>query len=143
MTPVEIDRRMTQQKLSYMHRSWKIARIVLLTVCLMYVGSLSAAVPPSQRIIMGTFSPYYSPKLAQVPTGIAISWDNPTAAVHSIKHDECESGERCAFDSGPIGPNGSFTVKELSPGNYPYHCTFHPIMRGVLVVFNSHIPSET
>ncbi|MCA9470508.1 MAG: hypothetical protein MRJ96_06155 [Nitrospirales bacterium] len=111
--------------------------IVPLLVCLTFVSALASGVPPAQRIVMGTFSPYYSPAVAQVPNGISISWENPTATIHSITHDGCKAGERCAFDSGPVGPSQTFLLEELSPGMYPYHCTFHPIMRGLLVVHES------
>jgi len=101
---------------------------------LLVVGSWAVAAPSTLRITIGTFAPYYSPTFVHINTGTSISWDNPTGALHSITHDECMNGARCAFDSGPLGPNSTFTVHQLSPGLYPYHCSIHPIMRGVLVV---------
>ncbi|MBA3614051.1 MAG: hypothetical protein H0W49_14315 [Nitrospirales bacterium] len=106
------------------------------------LGTLSAA-PSSFRITLGTFSPYYSPKFVPIGTGTPISWDNPTADLHSITHDGCETGARCAFDSGPLGPNGTFTLRQLPAGHYSYHCSFHPIMQGNLVVIESDTSSET
>ncbi len=38
------------------------------------------------------------------------------------------------FASGSVAPNGSYTVPGLPPGRYLYHCSLHPIMRGVLIV---------
>jgi hypothetical protein len=102
-----------------------------------------SGVPSSFRIIIGTFFPYYSPEFVHIGTGTSVSWENPTSDLHSITHDDCKAGGRCAFDSGPLGPNGKFTVRHLPPGEYPYHCSFHPIMRGVLVVTESGAPSET
>ena len=117
--------------------------IVLLIISLFLIGSSAMAASSAFRIIIGTFSPYYSPEFVHIRTGTPISWENPTADLHSITHDGCKSGERCAFDSGPLGPNGTFTVRHLSPGHYPYHCSFHPIMRGTLVVTESDTSSET
>lgn len=109
---------------------------------LLVIGSLAMAAPSTLRITIGTFAPYYSPTFVHIDTGTPISWDNPTGALHSITHDECKNGARCAFDSGPLGPNGTFTVHQLPPGSYPYHCSFHPIMRGVLVVQESDNSNE-
>ena len=117
--------------------------IISLFLCsLLVLGSLAMAAPSTFRITIGTFAPYYSPTLVHIDTGTAIAWDNPTAALHSITHDGCIKGARCAFDSGPLGPNGTFTVHHLPSGSYPYHCSFHPIMRGVLEVIESYPPNE-
>lgn len=116
--------------------------LLFLIGSLLALMSLALAAPSTFRITIGTFAPYYSPTYVRIYTGTPISWDNPTAALHSITHDDCQNGAQCAFDSGPLGPNGSFTVHRLSPGSYSYHCTFHPIMRGVLVVQDKDGPNE-
>ena len=121
----------------------KLAILWLLLCSLFVLGSWAMAAPSMLRITIGTFAPYYSPTYASIYSGTPISWDNRTAALHSITHDECQNGAQCAFDSGPLGPSGSFTVHHLLPGSYSYHCTFHPIMRGVLVVQNNEAPNET
>jgi plastocyanin len=93
------------------------------------------ATPPQFQIIIESGSPYYIPASAKVPTGAPIRWDNPTASPHTITHDGCLTEEGpCAFDSGAINPNQSYTLPGLPPGKYPYHCRLHPIMRGVLTV---------
>ena len=117
--------------------------VVLLMVAIFLMGSFAVAAPSALHITIGTFAPYYSPTLVHIGTGTPISWNNPTANLHSITHDGCKTGDRCAFDSGPLGPNGTFTVPHLPPGSYTYHCSFHPIMRGVLVVVESGSSSET
>jgi plastocyanin len=115
----------------------------LLMVGMFLMGSFSVAAPSGLRITIGTFAPYYSPTFVHIGTGTPISWDNPTADLHSITHDGCKTSERCAFDSGPLGPNGTFSVPHLPPGSYSYHCSFHPIMRGVLIVVESGSSNET
>ena len=119
----------------------KRGRLVFLMVCMFLMGSFAVAAPSTLHITIGTFAPYYSPTLVHIGTGTPISWDKPN--LHSITHDGCKTGEQCAFDSGPLGSNGTFTVPHLSPGSYPYHCSFHPIMRGVLVVVEPDSSSET
>ncbi len=105
--------------------------------------SFASAAPSTLRITIGTFSPYYSPQMVQVGVGTSVLWENPTYDLHTITHDACKGAEHCAFDSGPLGPKQSYSIRHLPPGTYPYHCTLHPIMRGVLVVHGYDTSSET
>ncbi len=125
---------------------WTIAMLVVLLTAWLAVGvlgSFASASPSGLRITIKTFAPYYSPTSVHVNSNTSVSWTNPTAALHSITHDDCKDGPRCVFDSGPLGPDGTFMLHQLPPGSYSYHCTFHPIMRGVLVVTDSENPNET
>ncbi len=115
----------------------------LFLASLFTMASLALAAQSTARITIHTFAPYYSPTLIHIGTSTPISWDNRTGALHSITHDECQNGTHCAFDSGPLGPNSTFTIPHLPPGSYHYHCSFHPIMQGVLVVQESDSPRET
>jgi plastocyanin len=103
------------------------------------------ATPPYTAIIIESGSPYFVPKSATVSSGTPIRWDNPTATEHTITHSGClENGNTCAFDSGVVLPNGSFTLPGLTPGRYPYLCRLHPIMHGVLTVIDTpQLPSQT
>jgi plastocyanin len=130
-----------QKKIESMPVQGGVLGFVLVT--LLIIGSLAVAAPSPLHITVGTFAPYYSPTFVRVGPNTPISWNNPTGALHSITHDGCKNGARCAFDSGPLGPNRTFTLHQLSPGSYPYHCSFHPIMRGVLEVIDSHPSNDT
>jgi plastocyanin len=109
----------------------------------LFGSSLVVATPSSLRIQIDGLSPYYFPKAAQVSVGTIIWWENPTATHHTITHDGCKNGGYCAFDSGAIAPKGKFSLYSLAPGRYPYHCTLHPIMRGVVVVQDDDLLQET
>ncbi|MFM8550820.1 MAG: hypothetical protein ACKOCD_00645 [Nitrospiraceae bacterium] len=124
----------------------RLARLFLLTVfgslCL-GVWTGSASLPPFQ-ITIESGSPYFFPASATVAAGAPIQWDNPTASHHTVTHDGCQLDGSCAFDSGSMAPNESFSLPGLPPGRYAYHCTLHPIMRGVLtVVEQAPLPSST
>jgi len=131
------------RKWSLVYEPLKIRGLVLLVMSMFLLGSFASAAPPTLRITISTFPPHYSPELVHIGTGTPISWENRTSTLHSITHDGCNTWQRCAFDSGPIGPNGTFQIDHLPPGSYPYHCTFHPIMRGVLVVLESDLSSKS
>ena len=103
------------------------------------------ATPQYTAITIESGSPYFVPKSATVSSGAPIRWDNPTATEHTITHLSClENGTACAFDSGIVLPNGSFTLPGLAPGHYPYLCRIHPIMHGVIIVTDApQLPSQT
>jgi plastocyanin len=96
--------------------------------------SPAPATPPQFQITIESVSPYYLPASATVTTGAPVRWDNPTPSHHTVTHDGCITGGSCMFDSGSVAPNSSYMVPGLPPGRYPYHCSLHPIMRGVLIV---------
>lgn len=124
-------------------RIWKRWTLGVTVLGLLCGASMVAATPSSLRIQIDGLSPYYSPKAAQVSVGTIIWWENPTATHHTITHDGCRNGGHCAFDSGAIAPKGKFSLYSLAPGSYPYHCTLHPIMRGVVVVQKNGFRQET
>jgi plastocyanin len=80
------------------------------------------------------------PTSAKVAAGSPIRWENPTPSHHTVTHDGCIVEGPCAFDSGSLPPNESYTLPGLPPGSYPYHCRLHPIMRGILTVTNPVVP---
>ncbi len=110
-------------------------RVVMLASLL---SGAALAAPAQPAIRMDILWPYYHPAVAQVPTRTPIEWANPTSLPHTVTHDGCAAGA-CAFDSGPVRPGGIFSLPGLAPGRYAYHCSLHPVMRGVLVVQDQHI----
>jgi plastocyanin len=116
---------------------------LLLALCLGMSNSWVWGNSNPYSISIEGFSPYYTPQRAIVTSGIPIIWENPTATHHTITHDGCGKDGTCAFDSGAIRPHGTFEIAGLSPGHYPYHCTLHPIMRGVVEVGDPLVFSST
>ena len=94
-------------------------------------------------IVIESGSPYFVPKSVTVSSGSPIFWQNPTPTEHTITHTGClEDGSPCAFDSGIVLPNDTFSLPGLAPGRYPYLCRVHPIMRGVVTVTDAFVPSH-
>ena len=94
------------------------------------------------HIAMEGSAPYYTPELASVPVGYAIQWINQSATAHTITYDGCLTENQCAFDSGAVSPGNSFYLQSLQAGAYPYYCRLHPIMRGVVTVFEPPVNQE-
>ena len=64
-----------------------------------------------------------------ISTGQAVRWTNADPVEHTVTFDgAAEPG------SPVIPPNGSYVHRFEKPGKYPYHCTPHPFMTGVVVV---------
>jgi plastocyanin len=64
----------------------------------------------------------------RVSAGQIVRWVNRDPLDHSI------SFEVEGPPSGPLPAKGSYAVRFDRPGVYPYHCTPHPFMKGVIVV---------
>jgi len=119
-------------------------RIIITILSLgLFIAWPTTAMPPYTAIIIDSGSPYFVPKSATVASGSPIRWENPTATEHTITHSDClKDATACAFDSGLVLPNGSFTVPGLVPGRYPYLCRIHPIMHGIIIVTDPVVPSQ-
>jgi plastocyanin len=71
----------------------------------------------------------YTPDEISVKVGTRLDWTNTGAVAHTVTADDGTS-----FDSGSIDPKASFTLTPTAVGTFAYHCTFHPWMKGTLVV---------
>ena len=63
-----------------------------------------------------------------ITAGRTVVWVNDDVAEHTVTFDGTEPG------SPTIPPGGTFSHRFDRPGTYPYHCTPHPFMKGVVVV---------
>jgi plastocyanin len=70
----------------------------------------------------------YVPATLEVAVGDTVVWVNRDIVPHTATQD----GR--AWDSGSLGTALAWRVVAASPGRQLYYCTFHPTMRGVLVV---------
>jgi plastocyanin len=64
-----------------------------------------------------------------IAAGQAVRWTNADPIEHTVTFDgAAEPG------SPVIPPNGSYVHRFDKPGTYPYYCTPHPFMKGVVIV---------
>jgi amicyanin len=87
-------------------------------------GGPSAGVAAEVRMAAYAFQ---TPSLT-ISTGQAVRWTNDDAVEHSVTFDGTEPG------SPLLPPTGTYVHRFERPGTYPYHCTPHPFMKGVIVV---------
>lgn len=72
----------------------------------------------------------YGPEELTVPVGTTVVWTNGDAVPHTVTSTEPSR----TLDSPLLGTGGQFHFTFSEPGRYPYFCTLHPDMRGVVVV---------
>ncbi len=70
----------------------------------------------------------FSPQELTVPKGDRVVWVNKDLFPHTA------TASSKSFDSGNIVPNASWTYVAAKAGEYAYSCTFHPTMKGKLIV---------
>ena len=69
----------------------------------------------------------FSPASLTVKSGARITVTNGDSTAHTATADDG------AFDTGNVDPGSSKTITVGKPGNYTYHCTIHPFMKGTIV----------
>ncbi len=71
----------------------------------------------------------YKPKTIVVHLGDRITFRNSSNAPHTITVDHGR-----AFDSGNIAIGKTWTFTAKHAGSFPYHCSYHALMHGKIVV---------
>ena len=70
----------------------------------------------------------FAPTITRVPVGTAITWINTTDGVHDVV------GRKFEWSSQPLERGATYARAFAKPGVYPYSCSFHPGMAGIVVV---------
>lgn len=112
-----------------------LALLVFLLACLVAdvpksVGVAQApaphtAVPQTHTVRISGFA--YEKQSFPVHVGDPVVWVNQDIVEHTVTSPG-------AFDSGAIAPGMSWKLVPKTPGTFHYICTFHPNMKGTLVV---------
>jgi plastocyanin len=70
----------------------------------------------------------FDPDSLQVEAGTEVTWTNEDPVAHTV------TAKDDSFDSGPIEPGKSFSVKIDGSGTIAYFCAIHPSMEGAIEV---------
>jgi cytochrome c oxidase subunit 2 len=91
---------------------------------------------PSGASVEG--NPSYSPDKLTAKKGDTITVTNNDNAVHTVTSGATPDDPQNAklFDTSMImqGKTAQIKTASLAPGNYPFHCTVHPYMKGTLTI---------
>lgn len=77
----------------------------------------------------------FSPQTIHVTPGTTITWVNQDSISHTTTSDNMTLAE--SWDSGTLAPGQSFSKTFTQPGNYTYHCSIHPSMKGTVQVVSA------
>ncbi len=94
-------------------------------------GSQSAPAnsPPLQgKAAVGLRSFTFAPSPITVKKGTTVTWTNYDIVVHSV------TSNTNVFASTDLKNNDTFSYTFNDVGTFPYHCSFHPTMTGVVQV---------
>lgn len=109
-------------------------RAVRLALALAAVAVAAGSVPAtvqaaSAEVRVGDF--FFRPGYLRIEPGDSVDWRVLRGSPHTVTSTR-RSPER--FDSGTLLPGESYSRTFDNPGRYPYLCTLHPFMRGVVQV---------
>ncbi|MCU1400269.1 MAG: hypothetical protein JWN62_3378 [Acidimicrobiales bacterium] len=87
--------------------------------------ALSGAATGGSAVAIAGFK--FGPPEIDVKVGDTVTWTNNDKQAHTAT----SSG---AFDAGSIAPGGTGTATFSTAGTFEYICSFHPFMKGTVVV---------
>ncbi|HWC73447.1 MAG TPA: cupredoxin family copper-binding protein [Gemmatimonadales bacterium] len=70
----------------------------------------------------------FAPNRIEIAVGTTVVWTNNDPLVHTITADDG------SWDSGAVDPGKTWSHTFSKAGEYAFHCTPHPFMKGVVVV---------
>ena len=70
----------------------------------------------------------FNPVTITVTTNTTVIWTNMDGIAHTVTSD---TGD---FDSGNLDSNATFSHTFTTAGTFPYHCTYHSLMLGNVIV---------
>jgi len=79
----------------------------------------------------------YLPAILRINPGESVKWFNADSAAHSVTSGVPDRYAGRMFDRTMSHAGDTFTLVFERVGDYPYHCSLHPWMRGIIIVDNS------
>jgi len=72
----------------------------------------------------------FTPSVVTVVLGVnnTVMWTNADSVPHTVTANDG------SFSSGNMNPGDTYVLTFTSAGNYTYHCSYHPWMKGTIVV---------
>jgi plastocyanin len=105
----------------------RLGTFVLLTIIAAGVGAVGAAPKPRTHTVT-IEGMRFDPETVTVARGDTIVWVNKDVVAHTATSDAA------GFDSKIMQPEKSWRYKPAKRGRFPYVCTYHPTMVGVVQV---------
>jgi plastocyanin len=92
------------------------------------VPAADAGAPAAGSVQVGIESYGYVPEPIMIPAGGTVVWTNRDIVLHSATASDG------SFESGLLQQGKGFAHTFSQPGEYPYYCTRHGGMAGLVIV---------
>lgn len=86
----------------------------------------TVAIPPANELKIQAMA--FVPQTLTVAVNSTVRWKNLDAIAHTVTSDNG------SWDSGNIAAGGTFKFTFTTVGTFSYHCTYHPLMKGTIIV---------
>jgi plastocyanin len=73
----------------------------------------------------------FSPTPINVHVGDTVTWKNSDPTTHTVTSDQASAVQ---FGSGDLGQGSTFSFTFTQAGDFPYHCSIHTSMHGMVHV---------
>jgi plastocyanin len=83
------------------------------------------------NVVIHTFA--FDPQTISVTAGTTVTWTNQDPILHTVTAGASGKPETM-FDSKLDRVGSTFDFTFSKPGSYPYHCSIHEVMQGVVNV---------
>lgn len=103
--------------------------------CPLVLSAVGLPVPSKLKVDILDF--VYNPQTVNVSVGDTVTWTNAGQQDHTV------TSNSLAMNSGTLPHNGQYHVRFDVAGSFPYFCTIHTGMTGVVNVFGSGAPQPT
>lgn len=92
------------------------------------VATCGGARRPATHTVVIVDATRYAPATLTLEAGDTVVWVNKDIMPHTA------TSEAAGFDSGRIDPGQSWSYTVTKAGSFEYICTYHPTMKGRLLV---------
>ena len=93
---------------------------------------ISAKSPDAHKVTIKNLK-YDPPKLTIKP-GETVVWTNLDDNDHTVIADDKDANGNPVFASDNLGNGDKFQFTFAKRGKFPYHCKYHPRMKGIVIV---------
>jgi len=102
-------------------------------------SQLAVSVNASSTYNVVIVSYYFRPQNINITTGTSVLWKfltngTDSGDVHTVTADNQTQSGAGVFQSTLMHAGQTFAFSFYSPGKYPYHCSVHPLMIGLVNV---------
>lgn len=108
--------------------------VVGLLAAVLAAGLVACAAPKPNLVTIHDLQ--FDPGSMTAAKGTTVTWINNDEAAHTITTDDfgTKGAPLGQFSSDPLNPGDSFTHTFDTTGEFKYHCTIHPYIKGTIIV---------